>query len=109
MKSIKSKPWPAEMRSAIIHAFRPIPPVGRAQRTITCSKILGRFGGLLARGKWRARDIVSADRSPPSVPRGREVCASWNAFPWREMVKKKGKGRETSRREARVKFDARGT
>lgn len=56
-----------------------------------------------------ARDIVSADRSPPCVPRGREVCASWNAFPWREMVKKKGKGRETSRREARVKFDARGT
>lgn len=56
-----------------------------------------------------ARDIVSADRSPPSVPRGREVCASWNAFPWREMMKKKGKGRETSRREARVKFDARGT
>lgn len=24
VKSIKSKPWPAEMRSAIIHAFRPI-------------------------------------------------------------------------------------
>lgn len=40
VKSIKSKPWPAEMRSAIIHAFRPIPPVGRAQWTITCSKIL---------------------------------------------------------------------
>lgn len=61
VKSIKSKPWPAEMRSAIIHAFRPIPPVGRAQRTITCSKILGRFGGLLTRrGKRRARDIDSS-------------------------------------------------
>lgn len=93
MKSIKSKPWPAEMRSAIIHAFRPIP---RAQRTITCSKILGRFGGLLARrGKRRARDIVFADRSPPSVPRGREVCA-WNAFPWREMVKKRKGKRDVS-------------
>lgn len=60
-----------------------------------------RFGGLLARrGKRRARDIVSADRSPPSVPRGREVCV--------ECFSLEGNGEKKKEREERRLVERRG-